>query len=204
MNSNNKIDCIKLVLDYRSGNQNNIEKRALKQCEESNDLWEKCVLLKFFTSPQSNKAEEIIKKDLKIAHPVNNTSGDGNKKGINYEIKVSIHDKKGLVNLRQIRPHHNIDYYIIVSYNLFKTPLGQAAIFKIPSSVLYGCIPEYGGYTHGTVDRNGEITSQSVHDTGTDFEYSLTANPNADSSKKQGRLWQLFKEWAVDYNEFNF
>lgn len=201
---NEKIDCRELVQKLKSNHQKELTAQALSQCEAAELLWEKCVLLKVYTSPQSTKSEEIIKKDLKILKPLNNVSGDGHKNGVNYEIKVSIHDKKANVNIRQIRPHHNIDYYIIVSFNMDDGEYGTSYIFKIPSKTLYSWIPEYGGYTHGTVERNGEITENTVSDVNVDYEYSLTANPNGTKTSKQFKLWELIREYEVDYNESNF
>lgn len=204
MNNNEEINCYKLVKKLKSNDQKKIAENAIKKCEASKSLWEKCVLLRVFTSPQSTKSEEIIKKDLKISAPLNNVSGDGHKEGKNYEIKVSIHDKKAKVNLRQIRPHHNIDFYIIVTFNLSQGEYGTAYIFKIPSQDLYSWIPEFGGYTHGTIERNGEITENSISDISVDYEYSLTADPNGNNSNKQYQLWRLFQGYEVEYQEENF
>ncbi len=101
------------------------------------------------------------------------------KNGVNYEIKVSIHDTKCKTNIRQIRPHHNVDFYIIMAFNVFGGDRGEAYVFKVPSEKIYDLVLEYGGYTHGTVKRNGVITAESIRDKSTDFEYSLSADPNA-------------------------
>lgn len=204
MNSYEKINCYKLVDQLKLTQQTGQTKNAIKQCEVADSLWEKCVLLRVFTSPQSTESERIIRRDLQISEPLDKTSGDGHKNGYNFEIKVSIHDKNSNVNLRQIRPHHCIDFYIVVSFNLYEGQNGKANIFKIPSEKLYSWIPEYGGYTHGTIERNGEITIDSVSDVEVDYEYSLTAKPNGTNSNKQFKLWQLFEKYEVEYLADNF
>ena len=108
-----KIDCDKIAKDLRDENNIEIKKKAIKKAEESKDLWEKCVLLRKFTSPQSTEAEKLIKLDLDLKDALDNISGDGIKKGVKYEIKTSLHDVKCKVNIRQIRPHHDIDFYIL-------------------------------------------------------------------------------------------
>ena len=46
--------------------------------------------------------QEIILKDLEIGPPVDNESGDGEKSGINYEIKVSVHAVNSKINFVKI------------------------------------------------------------------------------------------------------
>lgn len=199
-----KIDCIKIVKEIRDNTILKEKKQALKQANESDDIWEKCVLLRAYTSPQATDAEKLIRNDLNIGPPLNNTSGDGCKNGVNYEIKVSVHDTRCKVNIRQIRPHHNVDYYIIMTLNIFGGDLGEAYILKVPSEKLYELIPEYGGYTHGTVLRNGIITPESILDKEKDFEYSLSADPNALEGTKSRKLWNELLKYQVSYKEINF
>lgn len=188
-------------------NESNIEfaKEAIGQAKESNDLREKCLIYRKYTSPQSTAAEELIRDDLKIDKPLDNTSGDGIKNNIKYEIKVSIHDKKCNVNLRQIRPHHTIDYYIIVTFNLFEGEKGEAYILKIPANEMYKLIAKYsGGYTHGTVTNNGTVTLESILNKNNLFEYSLSPMPNANKGTKAYKLWQELLKYKVEYKEEQF
>lgn len=195
-----KIDCEQLVLKLRNNELQNEVVNALNQAKLTNNLWEKCVLLRFYTSPQSNVAEKIIKQDLLINDPPDNLSGDGIKNGLKYEIKVSLHDTNCKVNIRQIRPHHNIQYYIIIALNLFEGTKGKAYAFKIPAKTIYELVVEYGGYTHGTVLQNGKITTESVNEDSNRKEYSLTADPNASNGSKSKDLWEIFKNYEVEYN----
>lgn len=199
-----KIDCIQIVKDLRDKKYLEEKKRAIKQAEEGTNLLEKCVLLRVYTSPQSTDAEKLIKKDLNIQNAGDNISGDGIKNGIKYEIKVSLHDEKCKVNIRQIRPHHDVDYYIIVALNLFEGENGKAYIFKIPSDVVYDLVVDYGGYTHGTVAKNGVITKESIKDKNKLYEYSLSPDPNSEAGNKSKRLWEEFLKYEQNYKEDEF
>ena len=194
-----KIDCNKIIDDIRNNKDKELKRNAINQAYNTNDLWEKCVLLRKYTSPQSTDAEKLIKYDLDIGKPINSVSGDGNKRGVNYEIKVSVHDKGCKTNIRQIRPHHNVDFYIIVALNVFGGRSGEAFIFKVPSDKIYEMVVKFGGYTHGTVERNGIISAKSIKDKSKDFEYSLSADPNADNSSKSKKLWNKLLEYSVNY-----
>lgn len=82
-----------------------------------------------YLTPQSTNLETICKKDLGIGNALNSTSGDGHKNGINYEIKISIHANKSKINFVQIRPDHDINYYILIAYNMYENDtIGNAHI----------------------------------------------------------------------------
>lgn len=198
------IDCVQLAKELINESSEDFAKKAIIQAKESENLWEKCLIFRKFTSPQSTDAEKLIRHDLKIDRPLNNTSGDGIKNKVRYEIKVSIHDKKCNVNIRQIRPHHTVDFYIIVAFNLFEGEKGEAYILKIPAMEMYKLIANYGGYTHGTVDKNGAITLESILNNKNLFEYSLSPEPNATKGTKANRLWQEFLKYKVEYKEEQF
>jgi len=199
-----KIDCNKIVEDIRSNKLVLEKKQAIKQAYESEDIWEKCVLFRKYTSPQSTDSEKLLRHDFEIGNPVDSVSGDGMKNGLNYEIKVSIHDTKCKTNIRQIRPHHNVDFYIIMAFNVFGGDKGEAFVFKVPSEIIYDLVLQYGGYTHGTVKRNGVITAESIRNKSTDFEYSLSANPNAEDSNKSKKLWIELMKYSVPYSKDSF
>ena len=90
-----------------------------------------------------------IYKSIKHENKINEISGDGHKNNKNIEIKVSFGSKDGQFNIVQIRPDHNIDYYLFVGYNLFVEDLGKTYVLYIPSEELY-VTSKYGGYSHGT------------------------------------------------------
>ena len=162
MNTLNEDELFKQVYEMRvkdTINKADILQKVLSQ----NTLTGKCIMARSYLTPQSSDLENLYKNDLKIGKPLNNTSGDGHKNGINYEIKSSVHAKKSKLNFLQIRPDHNVDYYIFIAYNMYENDnIGKAHIFKIPSNNLYDLIVNYGGgYAHGTRDKLDNITIET-------------------------------------------
>ena len=165
-------------------------------------LTAKCLHVRCYLNPQSTDFETLLKKELEIGPPINETSGDGNKNGVNYEIKTSIHAKKSKINFVQIRPDHNIDYYIFIAYNLYENEtIGNAHIFKVPSNIIYNLIVQYGSYAHGTCAKFGKITLENIK--GRNCEYALRCDPNATKGKSYD-LWNILKTYEVEYNANNF
>ena len=135
------------------------KQKIIDKINSCQNLTQKCVLVRRYLTPQSTTFQNIIMTDLRISNPPNATSGDGCKNDINYEIKTSVHAKGCKLNFVQIRPDHNIHYYILISYNLYdkSSMLGKAFIFKVPSETLYELIIKYSGYAHGTCEKLGKI-----------------------------------------------
>ena len=169
------------IKDDKKNNETIINR--IKCC---NSLTQKCVLVREYLTPQSPTFQYIVMNDLEINKPINETSGDGCKNNINYEIKTSIHAKGCKQNFVQIRPDHNIDFYILISYNLYDntSKLGKAFIFKIPSSNLYELVVKYGGYAHGTCHKLGKISIENIK--GRNCEYVIRCDPN----KKKGKCFE--------------
>lgn len=178
-------------------------KHIIEIIHNEKTLTGKCILSRNFLAPQSTIVESVWKRDLGIGNALNETSGDGHKNGINYEIKTSIHAKKSKLNFLQIRPDHNIDYYILIAYNINgeDNDKGNAHIFKIPSHIVYNLICRYGHYAHGTCTELGNITPDNIK--GRNREYALRCDPNARKGKKF-ELWNEFLKYEVEYNSNNF
>jgi hypothetical protein len=139
---------------------------------------------------------------LDIGPPINKTSGDGHKNGLNYEIKASIHAKNSHLNFVQIRPDHSVDFYILVAYNMYENDaIGNAHIFKVPSNIIYNLIVKYGGYAHGSCSILGCITIDNIK--GRNCEYALRCDPNAKKGKSF-ELWNEFIKYEVEYYPDNF
>jgi hypothetical protein len=185
------------IKDDQKNTKNIIDK--INMCDT---LTKKCILVREYLSPQSTIFEKIIKKDLLIEPPINNTSGDGCKNNKNYEIKASVHAKKSKINWVQIRPDHNIDFYILIAYNIYENDnIGKAYIFKIPSDLLYDLIVKYGGYAHGTCGVHNKITIENIK--GRNCEYALRCNPNVKKGKNHD-LWNELLKYEVEYDSNNF
>ena len=178
------------------------KKHILEKIKNEKTLTGKCILSRRYLSPQSIDLETICKKDLDIVNAVNSTSGDGHKNGINYEIKISIHAQKSNINFVQIRPDHDITYYILIAYNMYENDTtGNAHIFKIPSHIVHDLIVRFGGYAHGTCAVLGKITSVNIK--GRNCEYALRCNPNAKKGKNF-ELWNELMKYEVEYDPDNF
>lgn len=193
---------IDLVKQMKS--KDKLEKKDnLEKIKKAKKLIHKCILGRLLLAPQSTDMETIIKKDLHIGKALNTTSGDGHKNGINYEIKVSIHSRDSRINIVQIRPNHNIDFYIIVTYNMYENnTIGKAYILKIPSSIIRNLIIKFGTYAHGTIKELGEI-KDNIKKKDSNCEYALRCDPNAKKGKNI-ELWNELKKYEVKYHPDNF
>jgi len=204
MNENNidQIDINHLFENLKIKTSDTAINGVVEQMKNSGSLEEKCILAREFINPQSTIMEQIIKRDLEIGKKTNETSGDGSKDGKNYEIKFSGHDKDSKFNWVQIRPHHNVDYYILIGYNLYEGPMGTAYNFKIPAEDLYQLIIDYGGYAHGTNKELGAITKDNFAKGG-NVEYALRINPNH-LGKKSTKLWGKLKNYITPYHKDHY
>lgn len=206
-NSNNTyqlIDYNSIVEEERYAYNNFSNHKIIEHISQSNNLLEKFVYLRRYTGPQSNISEKIIKNDLQINNPINNTSGDGHKNGNNFEIKVSIHSKDCALNIRQIRPHHTIDFYIVIHLDIFSLTEATVTTYKIPATDLYNVIPKFGGYTHGTVKEKGKITIDSIYDDKHSFEYSITYSPMKNNKGKNKEIKEFLEQYITLYDPKNF
>ena len=174
------------------------KKDIIVKIKKSKTLIEKFIFARKYLKPQSTDIEKIIREDMKIDKPINETSGDGVKNGKNYEIKVSLHAKHSKLNLVQIRPDHNIDYYLIGYYNLQINEIGQAYFFKIPSINFNDLVIKYGCYAHGSKKVLGKITKDNYK--GRNCEYALRCNPNKKSKKNQ-TIWNELLKYEIEYKE---
>ena len=118
MDTENEYLLSTIVSDMRAADSKNKE-YLLEKIKKQKTLTGKCIMARKYLSPQSTDLEKICKIDLKIDDPINETSGDGHKNGNNYEIKRSIHAVESKLNYVQIRPDHNVDYYIFIAYNMY-------------------------------------------------------------------------------------
>tara|TARA_Y100000389_G_scaffold204224_1_gene255679 strand:+ start:8233 stop:8685 length:453 start_codon:yes stop_codon:yes gene_type:complete len=149
--------------------------------------------------------EKVIKEKLKINDPQDELSGDGMKNGYNYEIKVSLHGKKSKLNFVQIRPHHKIDYYILVGLDIHYGDCGKTYIMKVSANNIYDLLPEYGGYAHGTVKENGIISNDNIkNNMKKECEYALRPDPNGNTNTKPYKLWVELSKFSVEYDDHLF
>lgn len=201
MNTPTEVALSTIVSEMRIKDKNN-KQVILQMITNQPTLTGKCIMARNLLTPQSTEMEKIFKNDLKIDNQIDEISGDGHKNGKNYEIKISIHANKSKINFVQIRPDHNVDYYIFIAYNMYENDsIGQAYIFKIPSNIVYDLIIQYGGYAHGTCSILGKITIDTIK--GRNCEYALRCDPNSKKGKTFD-LWNEFKKYEVGYDAENF
>lgn len=196
------IDINPRQLVYNMKLKENKKENIIQKIQQEKSFTIKCIYARKYLPPQSINMELIIKNDLKIHNSYNKISGDGHKNGINYEIKYSGHAKYCKLNIVQIRPDHNIDYYILCYYNMYYDQImGKGFIFKIPVNKIYELIIKYGGYAHGTIKKLGRINTMNIK--GRNCEYAIRCNPN----KKYGKNYELWNEllkYEVEYHPDNF
>ena len=201
MEYQNDAELLSLVSEMRAQDINN-NSHVLDRIRSQETLTGKCILARHYLTPQSTLLEAICKNDLRIGEAINEVSGDGHKNGVNYEIKSSIHARKSKANFVQIRPDHNVDFYIFIAYNMYENKnLGNAHIFKVPSHIVYELIVKYGGYAHGTCNKLGKITIDNVK--GRNCEFALRCDPNAKQGKSYD-LWNELTKYEVEYHPDNF
>lgn len=180
------------------------------KCKKSHDfsnesILHQCLLYKYHSSPSqwSIKLEKAVKQKFNILKSETNTSGDGIINNKKIEIKVSLGDMKGQLNFVQIRPGHDIDFYLFLGFNLFEytnnLEIGKIYWFLIPSKQLYNLLPEYGGYAHGTLIKNGKITLENISKHKS-LEYCLRPNPTKLKSKCR-TLWDKLMAYNRSENE---
>ena len=122
--------------------------------------------------------EAWLKARLNIGPAVNETSGDGVWDKQNIEIKVSLGGKSGQFNFVQIRPDHDIDGYLFVTYSIWND---EVTWFYVSPNDMNDLILEFGGYAHGTIKALGKITEDNIK--GRNCEYALRPDPHKKSGK---------------------
>ena len=174
----------------------------VKICKDEMDIVRKCLLCRFYLSSMQwgPLLEKYIKDRFKIGKPLNSTSGDGcSPRKKNIEIKVSLGTSQGTFNFVQIRPDHNIHYYLFLAYDVYFGKEGKIYWFLCNAQALYKLIPQFGGYAHGTVAKFGKITLRNMK--GRNMEYALRPSPSSRHGSNPYKLWQIMiKKFIVSEN----
>jgi len=186
-------------------NSKEAKKVASRRLSESVTFREAAITAAYYLTPQSygKLLEKWIKKDFGLGDPLDSLSGDATSStGAPVEIKATIEKGGGEVNFVQIRPHHNIEYYIFAAYS---ATLDEVRWIHIPSQDLYSLLPEFGGYAHGTVKKNGKITTTSIEvNKDQECEYALRPSlftKNETKPTKPYRLWLKLQKYEKSKEE---
>ena len=139
------MDCKQLVKEMREKEKTLSQKQIIDIINGVSTFTEKCVLIKKYLTPQSTTMEIIIKKDLMMGPKKNQTSGDATKGEDNYEIKYSGHANKSKWNFVQIRPDHDVQFYVLLGYNMYyeSNGIGKGYVFKVPAENIYNLVINY-------------------------------------------------------------
>lgn len=165
-------------------------------CDDETNTLKKLILCKKFLSSQQwgPLLETFTKNKFCINNKKDSVSGDGTIGNNNVEIKISlgVNKDESMFNFVQIRPDHNIDYYIFLVYVLEEDELGKDYWFLVKSDELYNLLPKYGGYAHGTVQKQGKISEDNIY--GRNCEYALRP-------KVGSELWNIFMKFNKSEEE---
>jgi len=126
-------------------------KNTLDEINDGRDFFTTIAFLN--AQKKSPKIEQFIRKKLQH-NPVNSKigQGDGEKKGIYYEYKISTTNKKEKINALQIRLWQEIDYYLLGYIDEIK--LENSRLYLVPKKEMEELCNQYGTATHGTEDAN--------------------------------------------------
>lgn len=181
-------------------NSRNSKKQARSRVIEARSFKESALLMLHYRfTPQSYGAvlESWVKRHLGLGDKIDNLSGDASFGSETLEIKVSIENgSEGQYNFVQIRPHHRVTHYIFVTYSVSRD---EEFWFKIPSADLYDLLPEFGGYAHGTLSSQGQITNKSIKEN--QFEYALRPSMFSGKNTKTNKLWNVLLKYRVKPQE---
>lgn len=179
----------KLVLKLREGKDNlpKLDDDVLSVCIES------CFLSSQRRSPF---LEKYIKHKFRIKEPKDHISGDGiSRRGYNIEIKVSLGN--GGYNFVQIRPDHNIDFYLFLCYDYTKEELGKVTWLLISSKEMINLILYTKQYAHGTIAKLGQITRKNIR--GYNHEYAIRVT----NSPKGKDIWKKLIKYEIKEEDIN-
>lgn len=145
-----------------------------------------CLFAKALMKAQSygGYLERFLKRRFGLNDAPDNKSGDASCVDGNIEIKVSLGDKNGNWVLQQVRPHHNIQFYLVLCYSIRDD---QARLFIIPHDICIDLCKKYGGLAHGTKDRYEQQTDIELG-----FRFNQFSKPTT----------QLYRAWnAISVHE---
>ena len=174
----------KLVNEIRL--QNN--QQTIKRIKEADSMLEKVIYSKRYLSSQQwgKLLEQEAIKHFNFKNIKSNTKGDCVCNGKYIEIKISL--TKDVANFVQIRPHHEIDYYLFIVYNIMHGDLGKLHYIFMKSEDVYFLLPKYGGLAHGTNKKKNS-------------EYCLRPRINMTQTTKTHQLWMEFLKHDLNKEE---
>ena len=102
------------------------------------------------------------------------------------EIKISLGgQKRDKFNFVQLRPGHDIGYYLLTAFHLTPQSLacgGDLYVFRVPNTYMKKLVIDYGTYAHGPAKRITKILK--------DVEYALRPRYGSD-------CWNELMKWRA-------
>lgn len=176
-----------VVRTLRMGAQTRACNRALVQAKPT--MLEKCVYSKSLLP--SHVYGPLLEREVLQsigATPTNQGKGDAAIGDLVLEVKVSLSDHTGKLNLVQLRPFEAIDYYVLLTWDMASpSPTGTVHTFLLSGASMNNLIVRYGGYAHGGIASLGPITSEGLAED--KREYALRPCTSSSPSSKARRLW---------------
>jgi hypothetical protein len=185
------IDKMYDALKYKQTQRNNIELLFANPNEQQLSLRDWCVIAKtkFSGSAYGTRLEKVLKDKFHLTNKLDNNSGDAvSSKLGNIEIKVSLGDKNGGYCIaQQVRPHHCIDYYLCLYYNIIDD---FVTLHLVPSNSMIALCQQHGGQSHGT--KTGKHRST---------ELGVFCNKFNKKTTKAYKVWEIIQQYEKSENE---
>jgi hypothetical protein len=158
-------------------NKNINHSLKILECETLKDAHEYCLVNRLSGQQTGPLIEKfIIHKGGMCKINASECQGDGKYNENFIEIKVSLGGQnRNKFNYVQIRPSHDVEYYILTAYYLDWSNIidnGELFIFLIKKPNMINLLEKYGSYAHGTIKQLGKISKESILNS-SNVEYAL-------------------------------
>lgn len=154
-------------------------------------LLEKCIYSKALLT--SHTYGKLLEREVCNAIGIGLREDDGpgdavTSSGETVEVKVSLSDPCGRMNLVQLRPHEKIDYYVLLMYDMSVDELGCCHTVLLKGREMDTLVSRYGCYAHGSKRKLGAITSEAVSQG--QREYALRPCTTASARSASRKCWE--------------
>jgi hypothetical protein len=166
-------------------------KNALALIRAKPTFLEKCVYSKALLT--SHTYGKLLEREICNAIGIGLREDDGpgdavTSSGETVEVKVSLSDPCGRMNLVQLRPHEKIDHYVLLMYDMSADELGSCHTVLLKGSEMDELVWRYGCYAHGSKRNLGAITSAAVSQG--EREYALRPCTTASARSASRKCWE--------------
>ena len=194
------VEEIEKELVIKKNNVSEVQNYIIKECTDPKEAF---ACSKKYLSSQSygGVLESFYKRFFNLSKILETQDGDlyASKIG-NLEAKASIEfpSKKDITYcMMQLRPAHNVDYYLGVFYSYSESKITYTLI---PSGEMKKIIFKYcKSYSHGTKNGKGIVTEEIINNnTEAEFQFTFSTTP---SNKKNYKTWLDLKPFVYSEQE---